>query len=141
MDTDKLPALSGLANLVAMKTGDTYLAGLWKSNLLNEVNWAIKAYEPTHSCSDPEHDASMPPATKSVVKYPLTYRAPSWSWACLDAEITYLPLGDGLLATCVDAQVEPLGKDIFGRVASGKLILKVSVNRHRKIPFISNHIF
>jgi hypothetical protein len=128
IDSDKLPALSGLANLIAMKTGDTYLAGLWKSNLLNDLNWAIKAYEPTHSCTDTAHDATMPPATKSTVKYPTKYRAPSWSWASIDAEIDYISLRDGLLATCVGVQVKPMGKDAFGRVASGNLTLKVSVN-------------
>jgi len=130
MDSDKLPALSGLAHLVATKTGDTYLAGLWKSNLLNELNWAIKAYEPTHHCTDTAHDAAMPPATKSAVKYPAEYRAPSWSWASLDAEIDYRSLRHVLLTTCVDVQVKPMGKDAFGRIASGQLTLKVSVNRH-----------
>jgi len=127
-DSDKLPALSGLANLVATKTGDTYLAGLWKSNLLNGLSWTIKAYEPTHSCSDPKHDAEMPPATKSVVKYPTEYRAPSWSWASLDAEIEYHSLNHEPLTTYVNVQVEPLGKDTFGRIASGSLTLKVSLN-------------
>jgi hypothetical protein len=125
---DKLPALSGLANRIAEKTGDTYLAGLWKSNLLSELNWGVKAFEPTHSCNDPAHDASMPPARKSAVKYPTEYRAPSWSWASVDAEIDYIgaSLDGEQLATCFDVQVKPLGKDAFGRVASGSLVLKVS---------------
>ncbi|KAH6990101.1 heterokaryon incompatibility protein-domain-containing protein [Ilyonectria destructans] len=124
MASDKLPAISGLANLVATRTGDMYFAGLWKSDLMNGLNWTIKAYEPTHHCSDPEHDAAMPPATKSPVKYPAEYRAPSWSWASLDAEIDYTALADELLTTCIDVQVKPMGKDAFGRVASGKLTLK-----------------
>jgi hypothetical protein len=129
MDSDKLPALSGLANMIARETGDTYLAGLWKSNLLEELNWCVKAYEPTHQCDDSEHDHAMPPATKSAVKYPDKYRAPSWSWASIDAEIECHSLDAGPLATCVDVRVQPLGKDGFGRVASGKLTLKVSMNR------------
>jgi hypothetical protein len=127
--SDKLPALSGLANLFGTRTGDTYLAGLWKSGLMNGLNWGIKLYEPTHQCSDPAHDAAMPPATKSPVKSPAEYRAPSWSWASLDAEIDYMfALKDELLATCVDVRVKPMGKDAFGRVVSGRLTLKASEN-------------
>ncbi|KAK7413384.1 hypothetical protein QQX98_007761 [Neonectria punicea] len=124
VDSDKLPALSGLANLVASKTGDVYLAGLWKSNLVNELNWAIKADEPTHHCTDTAHDAAMPLATKAAVKYPAEYRAPSWSWASLDAEIDHHSLGDELLATCIGVQVTPMGKDAFGRVTAGRLTMK-----------------
>ncbi|KAM5343900.1 hypothetical protein ACJ41O_012437 [Fusarium nematophilum] len=122
--SDKLPALSGLAHLTAERTGDTYFAGLWKSDFLSGLNWAIKAYEPTHQCSDTAHDCAMPPATRSTVEYPAEYRAPSWSWASLDAEIDYSALGDEVLAACADVQVEPMGKDAFGRVASGSVTLK-----------------
>ncbi|KAK4984009.1 hypothetical protein LTR50_006880 [Elasticomyces elasticus] len=123
---DKLPALSGLANLIAANTGDTYLAGLWKSSLMTELYWSVKAFEPHHHCEDPEHDASMPAAHKSAVKYPSQYRAPSWSWASIDAEIDYVGLiskGE-YLASLVDASVKPLGKDPFGRLASGHITLK-----------------
>lgn len=130
MASDKLPALSGLAHMIATKTCDTYLAGLWKSNLLSELNWAVKAYEATHQCTEPEHDAAMPPAIKSAVKYPAKYRAPSWSWASLDAEIEYRGLEERPLSKIIDAQVQPVGKDNFGHVASGRLKLKVSVHRH-----------
>lgn len=127
-DFDKLPALSGLANLIAANTGDTYLAGLWKSSLMTELGWSVKAFEPHHHCDDPEHDASMPAAHKTAVKYPSQYRAPSWSWASIDAEIDYIgSISKGeYLASLVDASVKPFGKDPFGRLASGHLILKVS---------------
>ena len=129
-DFDKLPALSGLATLVAAKTGDKYLAGMWASSLLSDLTWAVKAFEPSHHCDDPEHDASMPPARKAVVKYPSQYRAPSWSWASLDAEIDYIhSTSEGEpLASVVDAAVQPLNKDPFGRLASGHLILKVNIS-------------
>jgi hypothetical protein len=125
-DTDKLPALSGLARLVANKTNDAYVAGLWKSNLLHELYWNVMAYEPTHMCDDPEHDAAMPRPSRSAVVYPTEYRAPSWSWASIDAQISYLsPLSDQLITTCVGLGLKPLGKDMFGRVAPGALKLKV----------------
>jgi hypothetical protein len=130
-DFDKLPALSGLANIIAANSGDTYLAGLWKSSLMTELGWSVKAFEPHHHCDDPEHDAAMPAAHRAAVKYPSQYRAPSWSWASIDAEIEYhgSTSNDGCLAALVDAATKPLGSDPFGRLASGHLILKVSSSK------------
>lgn len=129
-DFDKLPALSGLANLVAAKSGDIYLAGLWKGSLIAGLGWSVKAFEPSHHCDDPEHDLSMPAARKAAVKYPQQYRAPSWSWASVDTEIDYIHASSISDAACtavlVDASVQPLGKDPFGRLAGGKLTLKAS---------------
>jgi hypothetical protein len=63
---DKLPALSGLARHIShTRPGDTYLAGLWKSELPSNLLWGV---------------------LKGV--RPSVYRAPSWSWAAFDGEIT-----------------------------------------------------
>ena len=35
------------------------------------------SFERSHFCRSPKHDAAMPPATKSPVKFPSEYRAPS----------------------------------------------------------------
>jgi len=78
-DQDKLPALSGLANLVAEKTGDGYAAGLWKRNIIQDLFWSVEIVKPSHKCDDPEHNATMPPVTKASVKRLTQYRAPSWS--------------------------------------------------------------
>lgn len=37
--TDALPALSGLANEFHRATGDTYVAGLWKGDILRGLSW------------------------------------------------------------------------------------------------------
>jgi hypothetical protein len=39
--TDKLPALSGLAALVREKTQDVYLGGLWLSDLADGLLWEL----------------------------------------------------------------------------------------------------
>lgn len=36
---DKLPALSGVARLLANATGDEYVAGLWKSTMPFDLLW------------------------------------------------------------------------------------------------------
>lgn len=62
--TDKLAAVAGIAQQVQLRTGDTYLAGLWKSNIRRGLEWW-----------------SNPP---SILVRPSTPQAPSWSWAALN---------------------------------------------------------
>ena len=63
--SDKLVALSGLARLFQDITGDEYLAGLWKSHVVEYLGWRVD---------------------KPVDTLP-EYRAPSWSWASLDSQV------------------------------------------------------
>lgn len=63
---DRLPAFSGVAELFRDITGDQYLAGLWRSNLLHLLDWWV---------DQPRSRASE------------QYRAPSWSWASVDGPI------------------------------------------------------
>ncbi|OAP60541.1 hypothetical protein AYL99_05543 [Fonsecaea erecta] len=124
-DQDKLPALSGIASTVGGLTKDDYLAGLWRNDLLQNLSWSVETFEPTHQCDDPEHDAAMPPATKSEVKYPSKYRAPSWSWASLDGKVTFQPLDHkNLKARCICAHVDIAGRDQYGRVKQGWITLE-----------------
>lgn len=70
-DSDKLPALSGLARETAeLRKGvdDEYLAGLWRSSVLFDLYWEI--------CSE-------------TLRMPEQYLAPSWSWASLLAKVEY----------------------------------------------------
>lgn len=62
--TDKLAAVAGIAQQVQLRTSDTYLAGLWKSNIRRGLAWW-----------------SNPP---SILVRPSTPQAPSWSWAALN---------------------------------------------------------
>lgn len=106
--SDKFPALSGVAAQFAQLTGDTYVAGLWERDLKAGLLWR---------CEDPENS-----------RRPREFRAPTWSWAALDGEIS---LGysehsvSGTLhdAEIVDWDVEVGGKDSFGRVKSAHITL------------------
>ncbi|KAE9373390.1 HET-domain-containing protein, partial [Stipitochalara longipes BDJ] len=61
--SDRLPAISGLAKIVQQYSKYNYLAGLWKSTLLEGLTWHV------------EED-------KNIVRIiPESYVAPSWSWA------------------------------------------------------------
>ncbi|KAH8588294.1 hypothetical protein B0O99DRAFT_693582 [Bisporella sp. PMI_857] len=65
---DKLPGLSGIASRVEELTNDSYLAGLWKADLHNGLLWF----------------------SDGPAEIPKDYRAPSWSWACLDSSVDQL---------------------------------------------------
>jgi hypothetical protein len=64
--SDKLVALSGLANAIKEIVGKAYAAGLWEDNLNFDLLWK------TVGQSYPK---------------PTSYRAPSWSWASVDGII------------------------------------------------------
>ncbi|KAI0384919.1 heterokaryon incompatibility protein-domain-containing protein [Hypomontagnella monticulosa] len=70
---DKLPALSGLAQLYHTATGDTYRAGLWEGSLSHDLCWF---YGVNFRVG---HTHSNPPARRVT-----EFRAPSWSWASTD---------------------------------------------------------
>jgi hypothetical protein len=63
---DKLVAISGVVKFFRSATGDDFLAGLWRSHLPAALNWKV-----------------VTPA----ITQPPSYRAPSWSWACLDTPV------------------------------------------------------
>ena len=42
--TDRLPAISAVASVVAKATGDHYLAGLWKDDLLAGLGWVARDF-------------------------------------------------------------------------------------------------
>lgn len=134
MDYDKLVAISGLASIVAEKSGDQYHAGVWKSNFLNGLCWKKKIFVPTHHCSGEEHEHALPEATTSTLVAPSQYRAPSWSWASIDGEIEFDNIWlnnkeaevTKMVARLLEVSVTPLGPYPFGGVESGLVRLEVS---------------
>lgn len=113
--SDKLPALSGIARTIEEETGDKYVAGMWRSQLIEGLIWQAMG--------------TLRGATKS----PLEYRAPSWSWASMDGPFGNLGLGEDFLdenarwvdvATVIDCRVELKGENPYGEVKSGWLEIK-----------------
>ncbi|KAF2742809.1 HET-domain-containing protein [Sporormia fimetaria CBS 119925] len=107
--SDKLPALAGLAHKVntirnAGLEGDLdYLAGLWRSNLLEGLCWfAPRPCQPSKE-----------------------YRAPSWSWASVDGPLLHGALGNHEdLAVVEDAYVRVPGRNRYGAVTAGWVQLR-----------------
>lgn len=106
-EEDKLVAISGLAVLFSQKMGIDYFAGLWKFTLLSDLLWEVNV-------------------DKYVRDRPLTYRAPSWSWASVECPVKYLP---GWIksekVTVIDIKIQRApGNNQFGRVKGGFLRLQ-----------------
>lgn len=74
IESDKLPALAGLAELYRQATGDQYLAGLWRSSLIVDLLWKRQRVLSCHGV---------------LTSMPMEYRAPSWSWAALDGNVSF----------------------------------------------------
>ncbi|KAH6629965.1 heterokaryon incompatibility protein-domain-containing protein, partial [Chaetomium sp. MPI-SDFR-AT-0129] len=78
--TDKLPAISGMARVLAERQPDEYLAGIWKGNLFKGLSWF------PHKSRD--HPALVPAG--SWPPGPVDAGIPSWSWAAYDGPITFV---------------------------------------------------
>lgn len=65
---DKLPALAGLASRFKALTGFSYVAGLWKEQLLSDIVW--------------QRDSSR-------LESPTTYLGPTFSWVSICGPVNY----------------------------------------------------
>jgi len=109
---DKLIAISGLARRAQSVSNDEYLAGLWKSSLLSQLLWSVKETELTDR-----------PTTR-----PGFYRAPSWSWASLEAPIEpHYSSSEEAMITIVASKVDLATTDPTGQVTNSVLWLVGSV--------------
>ncbi|KAH8587983.1 heterokaryon incompatibility protein-domain-containing protein [Bisporella sp. PMI_857] len=121
-DMDKLPALSGLAQVYNTKLlNDKYLAGVWQGDLCKSLSWhrPRKWYE---------NGGNEDFRSLTKVNTNLTYRAPSWSWASIDGTVEFgfqfrdtddLQLRKD--AAGVVAEISSKGLDPFGQVKSAVL--------------------
>jgi hypothetical protein len=69
---DKLIALSGIASMMHRQINDTYLAGMWRKYLASQLLWYV----------DPVFEDGR---FYYLSQRPKFYRAPSFSWAAVDA--------------------------------------------------------
>jgi hypothetical protein len=111
--SDRLPAVSGLANEFGGRRKDIYLAGHWKRSLIVSLLWNV--------------------STSVSLKSSDQLRAPSWSWASVNGPIDYLPntilkekATDSVvpIARVLDQKVEIAGSNPFGEVSGGYIDLQ-----------------
>jgi hypothetical protein len=105
-EKDKLVALAGLAGEIQAVTKDDYLAGIWRTNLVDGLLWT------TYS--------------ESKATRPAQYRAPSWSWASLNGPIdfkTTTSVQESIAVTVLDWHIDNIGGNPLGEVSGGILKL------------------
>jgi hypothetical protein len=75
---DKLVAISGIAQKVAIATGERYVAGLWDNSMLApSLLWYVLGRRQADGTS----------SIRTAIEGRRGYRAPSWSWASLEAKV------------------------------------------------------
>lgn len=111
-DSDRLPALSGIANAFqrTLVGPGRYLAGLWESDLIRGLLWRVDRPRPRD------------PSYKTALSSP-----PSWSWASVGQCSIYWPVGTpkGIhVAEVIDASCTRSTVDDKGMVSGGELTLR-----------------
>ncbi|KAL8783082.1 MAG: hypothetical protein Q9213_004894 [Squamulea squamosa] len=105
-ESDKLAALSGLAKMLGPMLQATYLAGLWSTDIAYQLLWEIAT-----------------PIPKDSVRRPRLYRAPSWSWAAIEAPVvittTFSHEDIWPLVRVLDWEIIPVAADMTGQIQSG----------------------
>ncbi|KAH6889762.1 heterokaryon incompatibility protein-domain-containing protein, partial [Thelonectria olida] len=115
VESDAFPALAGLASRISGLLEDEYVAGLWRSNMVEGLLWARKNETPDNRPVRPK-----------------SWRAPSWSWASITDEISYKhnttsgwfrPELHEIYAAVEDVECVPTGSQRTGPISSAALTL------------------
>ncbi|KAF2838405.1 HET-domain-containing protein [Patellaria atrata CBS 101060] len=115
--TDRLPALSAIAESMARWTNDTYIAGLWKGAIVPGLLWQnIAGWRESRKRLSP-------------------YYAPSWTWASVtgmiffdeDEEFATKRKCSVIEAVCVPATLNPFGPAKSGHLKLRSMIFDVSL--------------
>jgi hypothetical protein len=117
---DRLPAIAGIAIAMQKISKYTYIAGIWKEDLRGLL-WTKAFNQPLG---------------------PSPYLAPSWSWAsstspvsmCFGDEQPIAKVGSRR-AELVQSQINNVGKDCYGQVRDGYIIIKaptVNIEYHQE---------
>lgn len=125
---DKLIALSGIVKIVQQTFQDEYLAGLWRQDLILQLLWTT-----------PDYIANNHLPLVAAIEY----RAPSWSWACVDGIINLQSRGPGETAIVLEAYTNPASGDPTGQVTDGLVRLAgplLTVELEREAGPVSNFL-
>jgi hypothetical protein len=90
-DTDKLVAISAIAQKIQEQLDDKYIAGLWRKNLIGDLLWSVDRTRQHVNGMVPDR---MYDRTWDLSRRAVTYRVPSWSWASVDGDVLLGPYLD-----------------------------------------------
>jgi hypothetical protein len=127
---DKLIAIAALASELAGVYGK-YLAGLWDRDLFMDLQW--RRPDADYDPSTTSHQ--LPGWHMRRLPRPTQYRAPSWSWASIDGEVTDAFEDEEEITTdtldfrIISCSVQPTIRDYeFGGIQSASLIVEGRLN-------------
>ncbi|RKL41456.1 hypothetical protein BFJ72_g5348 [Fusarium proliferatum] len=139
-ETDKLPAIAGMARWLQQQTGETYLAGLWKEHICQDLLWRKYPYEEMRPvwADRSRRYVYGPGKPLPPFKKPKAYRAPSWSWASLDGSVKFESLSISVCSHFCDSFLEYHSGSHFGKILSGWLKIKVGLFAETKLDTTSS---
>ena len=117
-ESDKLPAVAGIAKKIHEVTNSKYLAGLWKDNLLRDLCWRVIDYR-TYDGFDPTKTHNLERAS-----------APTFSWASVTSIICYPSFHDHprvsihYHAQLLEGECRLKDANPFGEVKSGYIVIE-----------------
>jgi hypothetical protein len=124
---DKLPGISGMAKSASDRSGDTYLAGLWKRDLPYALMWC--PYPPSAT----EYNMELQELVDKLC-CPSPYIAPSWSPIRLIgvgfdrgfnfSESRFSRDNTSAEGVVIEAQTTPAGQDPFGMIQDGLIRIR-----------------
>lgn len=111
---DKLPALAGIAKYIQLRTGDQYLAGLWRSMLSVHICWLVK------------HEYK-----ENILQVDKKSGVPTWSWASIDLPVNFYhdhaDFIKVLSANVTTNENMPLGSALGGELRLKAIVFEASV--------------
>lgn len=123
--SDVFPALSGLAQRFHKILGETYFAGIWSGDLIGGLLWSVDMNSQKGE----------------------SYRAPSWSWACLRScrlrfNCNYENVIGDPICRIFKVEVTTRTSNPYGEVVGGKLFVKGILKMARAVipPAVVEHL-
>lgn len=122
---DKLIALSGIAKMMRERLDDEYVAGMWRRYLASQLSWYVD------DCQQ---------ATGQLAIRPQAYRAPSFSWASLEAAVILPDYTDeDIIIEILEVKLCSTTDDDTGQLDSGFILIrgclkKLSLERRPHFP-------
>ncbi|CAI0648621.1 unnamed protein product, partial [Colletotrichum noveboracense] len=130
---DKLVALSAIAKKVMKTLGDEYVAGMWRKHLDRELSVSTHRFD--------IEDRAHADFVDTCDRTPVTYTAPSWSWASTSGKVNPglpdVPETDVMIAV-EDYDLEYATPDTTGFIRGGWLRIWGDLKTLKLIPYRSS---
>lgn len=108
--TDRLPAISGIAQIMQKSTDSKYWAGLWSDSFPNCLLWRALDYHKN--------------TTKCTSKRVQPYHAPTWSWASITGRVLLAQEYPKVVQRqSLEVKCKPATANRFGPLQSGELTM------------------